>query len=563
MIILGLGFLSDASACILRDGELLAAVSEERLNRIKLWHGVPHASIECVLAQTGLSLQDVDLVATHGATDGAFAEIPFDDKAKLISDSSLSAERKTFQLKALQSRRDHERMVVSVRTPDYLAEVAKLGRPVRVYSHHQAHAACAFYGSGWEDALVLTADGWGEDASSTLWLGHGSELTRLSYSHTFDSLGYFYGGITKALGFIPHRHEGKVLGLAAFCADPKSYSAIADMVDVLPEEGRFLGRMENGLYLPRYDNPALAEFVMDFSREDVAAAAQRRLEEVVCALVAKQGDRARRLALAGGIFANVKLNQRLAELDNVEEVYVFPNMGDGGLSVGSAWLAHAEIYGVAPRPATSMYLGPSIDNREALACLEQSGFPFTRPANIAETVGNLLADGHVVIRCTGAMEFGPRALGHRSILYRASDASVNDWLNRRLHRSEFMPFAPATLASDAPSCYRNLDAGRSPARFMAMTFDCTQKMREQAPAAVHVDGTARPQLVSEADYPDFFAILTAYHAKTGLSSLVNTSFNMHEEPIVCSAQDALRAFSASGLPFMALGDFLVEGPDVA
>lgn len=563
MNILGLGFLSDASACIVQNGRLIAAVSEERLNRIKLWNGVPKRSIACVLEQTGLTLEEIDCVATHGLAPLAPDAGPFDDKAAAIRGAPLPDDQKAILLDALRERFAHEAMVLGQRTPKYLAEVGKLGRPLMVFAHHEAHAATAYFGSGWNDALVLTADGWGEDASSTLWQGRSSAMTRLAYTPTLDSLGYFFGSVTKALDFVPHRHEGKVLGLAAYCAAPKSYPTIATMIDVDPSAGRFLGRMENGLYLPRYDNPALAAFAKAFPREDVAAAAQRRLEEVVCALVSHQARPATRLAVAGGVFANVKLNQRLAEIANIGEVYVFPNMGDGGLSVGAAWLAHLAMTGEAPKPAGSMHLGPDLSTATIGAVLAASGFPYRREGAIADRVAELLAGGDVVIRCAGPMEFGPRALGHRSILYQAHDPSVNEWLNQRLHRSEFMPFAPATLADEAEKCYRNLGAGRGSARFMAMTFDCTPKMRAEAPAAVHVDGTARPQLVSAEDYPDFHAILSVYRARTGLSSVVNTSFNMHEEPIVCSAEDALRAFSASGLPYLALGDFLVERSDAS
>lgn len=563
MIILGIGFLSDASACVLRDGEVVAAVSEERLNRIKLWHGIPHQSVDCVLAMAGITLDDVDVIATHGATDRPFDEAPFIQKVKDIQASSLPQPVKDSQCSVLMERMRHEQSVAEVRTPGYLDELKKLGKPMDVYPHHQAHAACAFFGSGWSDALVLTADGWGEDASSALWQGSGLNLARLARSYTFDSLGYFYGSVTKSLGFIPHRHEGKVLGLAAYCHDPKSYEQISRMVDVIPSKGKFVGRMENGFYQPRYDNAALAEYVAGFDREDVAAAAQKRLEEVVCSLIAAQGEKARRLALAGGIFANVKLNQRIAELDNVDEAFVFPNMGDGGLSIGASYLSYAGRCARAPLQVSSMFLGPDLGEEDIFRAVSDSGFSFKRFPNIAEAVASLLAEGQVVIRCVGRMEFGPRALGHRSILYRAGDPSVNDWLNKRLHRSEFMPFAPATLVEDAAECYLNLDAGRNPARFMAMTFDCTQRMRDESPAAVHIDGTARPQIVTPQDYPDFHAILTAYKKKTGCASLVNTSFNMHEEPIVNTADDAIRAFAASGLPYMALGDFLLEQTDAA
>jgi carbamoyltransferase len=558
MNILGVAFLSDASACVLRDGRLVAAVSEERLNRVKLWHGIPQLAISRVLDLAGLTLDRVDVVATHGLAPNEPNRAPFESKDRDIRASALDDGVRDRQIGALWSRYDHERSVLGRRTPAYIADVKALGRPMRVYAHHHAHAATALFGVGWEQGLGLTADGWGEDGSSSLWHLSGLEIARLSRTETFDSLGYFYGSITKALGFVPHRHEGKVLGLAAHGRDPKSYRAIRDMIDVDIPGRRFLGRMDRGLYSPRFENPALQSLVSGYAREDVAAAAQRSLEEVVTSLAGSLGDSATRLALAGGVFANVKLNQRLAELDNVREVFVFPNMGDGGLSVGAAWLAHVELTGRRPEPLKTCYLGPAPSEGEIGALLSTSGLSYRHEADIARRVAELLARDQVVARCTGAMEFGPRALGHRSILYHARDPSVNGWLNQRLNRSEFMPFAPATLAEDAAAYFDNLDAAPVSARYMTMTFDGTPKMRAEAPAAVHVDGTARPQLVSAEHNPDFYAILSRYRALTGHSNVINTSFNMHEEPIVCTAEDALRAFKASGLPYLALGDFLVE-----
>lgn len=557
MNILGIAFLADASAAVLCDGVLVSAVSEERLNRVKLWNGIPHASIEKVLELAGLSLGEIDLIATHGAAPAEPDPHPFKRKEAMIRQSGLPIELCEAQIEQLRMRLEHERNVLGVRTPEYLNAIRALGRPVRVFGHHESHAACAYYGSGWNECTVLTIDGWGEDGSATLWHGEQGKLIPLSRSYTFDSLGYFYGSITKALGFIPHRHEGKVLGLAAYCKEPGSYPVLRSMIDYDSCGKRFVGRMERGMYLPRFENPYVREFVRHYSREDVAAGAQRSLEEVVCAMVADLGGPLK-LALAGGVFANVKLNQRIRELPNVEEVFVFPNMSDGGLSIGAAWLAYVQETGRRPESLRSMLLGSSLGRAEIEAMLDREGLWYRLVSDIDERIAKLLAEGRVVARVEGPMEFGPRALGDRSILYQASDPSVNEWLNRLLKRSEFMPFAPATLAEHADACFEGLAGGRDPSRYMAMTFTCTARMKEEAPAAVHVDGTARPQVVSAWDYPRFHRILTTYYRLTGRASLVNTSFNMHEEPIVCTVEDAVRAFQASRLHYLAIEDFLVE-----
>jgi carbamoyltransferase len=180
--------------------------------------------------------------------------------------------------------------------------------------------------------------------------------------------------------------------------------------------------------------------------------------------------------------------------------------------------------------------------------------------DIHEAIAQLLAKGHVVARFTGAMEYGPRALGHRTILYQTTDPSVNDWLNARLKRTEFMPFAPATLIEFAASRYIGIDGATDPARFMTITFNCTEQMKQESPGVVHIDGTARPQLIDPETAPDFYQILSAYHRLTGIPSLINTSFNMHGEPIVCTPDDAMRSFQAGNLDYLAIGNWLVKHP---
>jgi carbamoyltransferase len=186
--------------------------------------------------------------------------------------------------------------------------------------------------------------------------------------------------------------------------------------------------------------------------------------------------------------------------------------------------------------------------------------PATRCHPIEPQIARLIADGKVVARFNGRMEYGPRALGNRSILYHAMDPAVNQWLNKRLGRTEFMPFAPATLMEHASDCYLDLAGCEHAAQFMTLTFDCTEKMKQTSPAAVHVDGTARPQLVTDRSNPSFYKILKEYHALTGIPSVINTSFNMHEEPIVCTPEDGVRAFLQGNLDYLAIGDFLVEHP---
>jgi carbamoyltransferase len=268
---------------------------------------------------------------------------------------------------------------------------------------------------------------------------------------------------------------------------------------------------------------------------------------------------ARNLVLSGGVVANVKLNQRLRDLPGVDGIFIHPNMGDGGAGTGAALLEFQD-HPALSRPLPDVYLGPSFDDDAIMDALQRAQLPSERYRPIEPKIASLIAAGKVVARFNGRMEYGPRALGNRSILYHAKEPEVNQWLNQRLGRTEFMPFAPATLHDKRNDCYRHVDGADYAAQFMTITFDCTEAMRRDSPAAVHVDGTARPQLVTPTSNASFHRILTEYYQLTGIPSVINTSFNMHEEPIVCTPDDAVRAFLQGNLDYLAIGDYLVAHP---
>jgi carbamoyltransferase len=238
-------------------------------------------------------------------------------------------------------------------------------------------------------------------------------------------------------------------------------------------------------------------------------------------------------------------------------------MSDCGVGLGAAL---AVYYDRDDRPAAdtrcleTVFLGPSFSDEAIEECLRGAEADYTRPDNPETEIARLLAGGAVVARFDGPMEYGPRALGNRTILYQPTDPGVNDWLNEALHRTEFMPFAPAVLEEEAERCFDGLAGAERTARFMTITFDCTDWMKQQCPGVVHVDGTARPQIVRKQDNPGFHRILEEYRALTGLPALINTSFNIHEEPIVCTPADAVRAFDIGHLDYLAIGPFLAKNP---
>jgi carbamoyltransferase len=560
MIRLGVSEIDHDASVALFDGDrLLYAVSEERLSRVKLHAGFPWRSIDLCLDRAGIKLADVDLVAIakpplrrelrsiHGRLrryNPVRAGMPLAAAARELGALHVYKRAKT-TANVVGLNREIDRWVHDHDVPPQ--------RVKRAYGHHFLHAVCAYQASGFEDALAITADGQGGGVTASAYAGREGRLAKVHEVLWPHSMGVFYAAVTKALGFKPNRHEGKITGLASY--EPAPEECLAFCRSVARDRGGTF--TVEGMY-GRY--PELKALTRRYSPAQVAAAFQVVLEEVIAAYAAHhlEASGLSRVVLAGGVFANVKLNQRIKDLAGVDEVFVFPAMADCGLAWGAA--AYEARHGLPfePAPIRDVYWGPSYTEEEMAAALRAAGLPFERVGDVAGAVGDLLAAKAIVWRFDGRMEFGPRALGNRSILFHTGDPAVNDWLNKLLHRTEFMPFAPVTLAEHASDCFRNLESGRRTAAFMTMTFDCTERMREQSPAAVHVDGTARPQIIERATNPTYYDILRRYHERTGIPSLVNTSYNMHEEPIVCSPEDAVRAYLQAKVGALSLGPFLVK-----
>jgi carbamoyltransferase len=607
MKVLGISPLDkDSTVTLVEDGVITYAAAEERFTRVKLQDGFPWQALSSALDATGASPDDIDRVVypfltceeetrlfernladeerflkqveanpTTESLRGARARIPHG--RPLVPGLAAADERydrgwlKNLAYRVLASEGAVSRGVAKRRSArwgrdaaadhlgwqrvlegalDQLGLLAKLKR----VEHHTSHAANAFFTSGFAEALVVTLDGYGSGLAGSVSFGRRGRLERihsLDYPH---SLGAFYESVTSALGFTPGRHEGKIVGLAAY-GDP---GVLGDVLRrrFVEEDGAFKMVETHNVYFARL-------LASQFPKIDVAAAYQRVLEEVAAGYVTPYVQRTglRNLVLSGGVVANVRLNQRLREIDGVDHIFIHPNMGDGGCGTGAALL---EFAGRAetPKRIEHVYLGPEFSDDQIAAVLQRTGLLFAAHRSIEPEIAKLLAAGKVVARFDGRMEYGPRALGNRSILYPAQDPAVNRWLNQRLGRTEFMPFAPATLYDHREACYRDVAGAEHAAQFMTLTFDCTDAMKRDCPAAVHVDGTARPQLVRAESSPRFHRILTEYHQLTGVPSVINTSFNLHEEPIVCTPDDAIRAFLEARLDYLAIGGMLVEHPAI-
>ena len=576
MIVLGIIDSKPSAAAILKDGEILAAVAEERLCRMKMASGMPRQSIHQVMRDAGISAEDIDTVAlaqrfsvfepepvhwngwfesNNGARTRRFEHISA-SLAPLAGRIPL-ARKAHHRVKALLSRDRLEKI------PELLKAAYGITAPVRFFDHHYCHAASAFYTSGFKRSLVVTLDGGGDGLSGSVYRGENGRLQRIASVDSYHSLGNFYSYVTHLCGFKAENHEGKVTGLAAL-GKPVYIDILRKFIDY-EDPGQISYRV------PMYHRSALRQIgkmlPADFDPADLAASVQLLLEDVGLSFINYwlKETGLQDVAVAGGVFSNVKFNQRIHELSGVDHFFVHPAMEDSGLSVGSAFAALAEEPGADPtrigHRLENVYFGPSYSDAEISQAIQSAGCEAVYEEDITTRIAQLLAQGHVVARFTGRMEYGPRALGHRSIMYHTTDPSVNDWLNDHLKRTEFMPFAPATLVEHAEACYEGLQGAEDAARFMTITFNCTDLMKAQSPGVVHVDGTARPQIIDAQTAPDFYKILSEYYRLTGIPSLINTSFNMHGEPIVCSPEDAIRSFQQGNLEYLAIGNWLIKNQD--
>ncbi|MCC7014013.1 MAG: carbamoyltransferase [Planctomycetes bacterium] len=605
MIVLGISPLDkDANASIVVDGKVLFAAGEERFSRRKQHSGFPALAIQAALAATGVAARDIDAVAypfLDADTESRHIEQALRANAQFESgfrppalDPLLAAAKgrvpqRTKPIDGLaepnqrfrkgvakeafyrlagatdaMSRRAAARLcaqwarVASKEHQHWQSELTRgmreLGISARLErrEHHSSHAANAYHASGFDSALIVTLDGYGSGLAGSVSLGRAGRIERLHGLKFPHSLGSFYEMVTSSLGFRPDRHAGKIVGLAAY-GDPAVLSDVLLSRFDHSEPGDFRIYQNLNVYLSRH-------LAAEFPVVDVAAAYQTVLERMACRYVEHwlRATGTTNVVLSGGVTANVKLNQRIHEIEGVNGLFVYPNMGDGGCGTGLA-LSLSWPGGVRDS-IRDVYWGPEFSEKEIDAALDAARLTRSKPANLAAFVAQKIHAGQVVARFAGRMEYGPRALGNRSILYHGREPQVNQWLNKRLGRTEFMPFAPVTLWEARERCYQHTSGAEHAAEFMTVTFDCTSFMKSTCPAAVHVDGTARPQLIRREVNPGYYDILKEHERLSGSPSLINTSFNMHEEPIVCSPADAVRAFLDGRIDGLAIGPYYVENP---
>jgi carbamoyltransferase len=560
----------DSAAVVFEDYTLKAAIQLERLTRIKGDASVfPHRCIDEVLSIAGAARSDVGAVA--------ISRMHFPNET-FINGSGLGwlwgTYRKYLRGKSTRTLAREIRIMRADKPEDVIdgREALKFAgltgaSAIHFYDHHEAHALPALFYTDWDDALVVTADGAGDNVNyshrhfangtlTTLYGGKDSWHTLLPP----DSLARLYYAVTETLGFRPNRHEGKITGLAAM-GEPILYDRIAPHFQV--DEA---GRIRTDFRRMR-DMHKLLRIISDgVNREDVAASVQKVVEDTMLLSVRRMLDRhpARRLGVSGGLFANVKLNQSLAERLPIDEFFVFPPMGDEGLPIGGVLSYLLQRDGMERwlherRRLDNVYLGRDYGLAIDRTLRSSAGITVHEGRPVDETVRRLAA-GEIGAVYTGRMEYGPRALGARSILASPARRATHDILNQRLERTEFMPFAPVVAAAKAADIFEINAISSYACRFMTITCNVRHNWRERIPAVVHVDGTARPQTITREGNPLYFDLIEGFERMTGIPVLVNTSFNVHEEPIVNTPEDCAKALIDGRIDFVATERGLYEKP---
>lgn len=543
MRVLGLGYdgFHDSNVALLEDGKIRYAIAEERFSGVKKDGRFPSRAIKYI------GTDNVNVLCISNLPDERFIQ-EYTRAGLTPSKETLRERERTFR---------------------HIKKFSRKFRNVVFVSHHDCHAASAYYFSGFDNALVVTWDAGNnsEPWNFTVQIGSGKNLNRVEESiNGLPALNYT--AITALLGFKPGQHEGKITGLAAYgTIRQNELEKVRDFLDKYNGTKSFIGSISRWKYVgSNRRTPVLkvdkgrAKKIFNelgISKENLAAIIQYLTEKQVIETIKqlKVKHSQENVCLAGGLFANVLINKRIKEL-SFKNIYIHPAMGDDGLALG-ACANYLVSRGIVPTIEDTIFWGPSYSIDEVEETLKRLGVNYYKPSYLEKDIANRLSRGQIVARFNGAMEYGPRALGNRSILASAIDKNINQILNKKLKRTEFMPFAPITLEEEKNIFYKNVGGSERAMKFMTIAIYCTERCKKENPAIVHVDGTARPQLVGN-ENDGLREILLEYKKKTALSTLINTSFNMHEKPIVRSPEEAVIAYKQAKLDCLAIEGFIVS-----
>lgn len=562
-IYLGISLGFNSSACVISNKRgILAAISQERLNGQKNTKELPLDAIKKCLELA--NVKEIDQIAiSHYET------ITVDYFNKYMS-------------KGFKSITDWELFLLNYVTQNCNVHIKDCN--IKVVNHHTAHAfsTFGFYPYNNEDAYIITSDGFGQGVSGRIYHRDGGILSEVPLK---NSIALVYQFVTGALGFKMHQHEGKITGLAAY-GQPiylKDFESLFNPSD----EGNGLDFKDDQYWLDddeleQVANSAIKDFdlflklknavfglvdVLTYKgakREDIAASVQEFAEKYTLRWIDRYCFDKAPAYIAGGLFANVKINQKLKDSGHFSEVYVCPPMGDEGTCIGAviSLMSSKDEFEIVLPQECGTSVGYKTECDFAIDYLEKNclldNYSVKVSNEIINDIAERLSNNKIVCLMRSHMEFGPRALCHRSILYNCDTKETNDWLNKKLSRTEFMPFAPVCREEVADDLFKNLDGGRDSARFMTMTFDCTDEFIKNYPAACHIDNTARPQIIRSEDDSFMWLLLKEYERRTSKKALINTSFNLHNWPIIENELVGIKSWITSDTDCLVIGNVIIE-----
>ena len=562
MNVLGIWDGHDSGAALLQEGTLRFAVNEERLTRRKLEVRFPTRSIGACLAHAGLSPNQIDVVAVSTSDPAktlsrwwsGSKERYYAVRRRLAHPGPFASLTRLVKYRMTEWRPTSASAALSrVAIRRLLARHGLSDASLHLIDHHEAHAAAAAWAAGNTPLAVLTIDGVGDGVSSTISTFRDGQLRRVAESSARSSLGVFFEHVTSLLNMRELEDEGKVMALADYAAP------IADEDNPLLSWIQVRDGVLSTTRPGHSSRRALAKIHWRYPNEQFAYLAQRVVERT-CTALARDAVRLtghRRLALAGGVVSNIRAARCIRLLPDVEDVYVFPHMGDGGLALGAGVAAAVTAGERVDITLDRLDLGPGYTDADIADALRTAGFEVRPAEKLASGVADLLSDGRIVMWFQGRMEYGPRALGYRSVLARPDRLDLRDRLNLVLKRRVwYQPFCPSMLESEAPRALADWSGGSN--RAMTMAYTVSSCFSSRLSGVVSIDGTCRPQFVRDDDPGEFAALLREAQARWGIGAVLNTSYNIHGEPIVCTPAEAIDVFRRSGADALAIGPFLVE-----
>ena len=597
MIILGINYSHDSSLTLIKDGKILSSIEEEKISRVKQDIGWPRNAIDRILYENNIEKSDIKIISMDKMIleSISFAEIKYRFYKKSFHKYQEYFRRVLFYFGFQKFKIDK---IKSKKTIDNLIKnEGFINAVVNYHEHHLSHAASVFYTSPIKLDLIVTSDGMGGKSSFNFYFQSNNKL-KLVHSNDYTvSVGAFYSMITKLLGFKPMRHEGKITGLAAYGKKTKLLDLFRNLWTYDKNKLTRFPFDNVSYYVKKYSlyknlsllkkinletstgkinsdydlrNMLLFELLKritnGYSKEDIAYACQKVSEEITISEIKRIIKRFKlneiKVGLAGGVFANVRINQIIYELKEVKNIFIQPAMGDSGLALGNAILSSIlsnkkNAFNKNYKFKNS-YLGPdfSKDLADFIKKFKSEKIKFEKLKKPSLRIAKLLNQNKIIGLWNGRIEWGPRALGNRSIILNTFDKSVNDTLNKRLNRTEFMPFAPVVLDTHAKKYFPNYDDNVPAAKYMTITYDTNPEYQKMLQATVHIDGTARPQVIDRKNSPYYYSILYEFSKLSNCGALVNTSFNAHEEPILSTPQTAIKSLMTNRVDYLVMNDYL-------